>query len=103
MIVDDLNVGGTAWGPREANAVLVVDTDAVLPRAFASKRLQAVAGKRSEIGQALRNFQAIQPRLRLPRETGKLPDMFPSGEALGSPVAVADDHIEKTTRKLRFT
>jgi hypothetical protein len=66
----------------------------------ASSRLP---GKRSEIGKALRSLQPVQPHLRLSRETGKLPDMFPNGEALGSPVPEADDHIEKTTQKLCLT
>src|SRR6266566_168323 len=73
-----------------------LDLDAVLPRSVAFKRLQSVARKRSEVGQALSGLQPVEPYFRLSHETGKLPDSFPGGEASGSPVAEACDHARET-------
>src|SRR5260370_36132198 len=97
MIVDNLDIDRArrARWPLEADPPLVVDADAVLPRAVAFKRLQPVAGKCSDVGQALRGLQAIEPRFRLPGEAGQLPHTFPGGEAVGSPVPVADASVRK--------
>jgi hypothetical protein len=105
VIIDNLDMNGARRAERlfETNPPLVVDADAVLTRAVASERLQPVARKRSEVGQALAGVQPIQPCLRLPGEAGKLPDMFTSSKALGYPVAEADDHVKKPIRKLRLT
>jgi hypothetical protein len=43
VVVDQFDVPGTAGTPREADAPLVVDADAVLPAAAARELLQAVA------------------------------------------------------------
>jgi len=45
VVVDDFDVLGVAALPAEADAVLVVDADAVLPLAVARQFLQSVAGR----------------------------------------------------------
>lgn len=51
MIVHNLHIVGISIAPDEADAVLIVDPDAVLATAVTSKRLQAVSRERCEIAQ----------------------------------------------------
>jgi hypothetical protein len=44
MVVDDFHVAGIALPPHEADAILIVDPDAVLALALAVQRLQPVSG-----------------------------------------------------------
>src|SRR5262249_1785526 len=46
MIVDDLDIVGVAVTPAEADAPLVVDSDAVLPFAIPGEPLQPITGWR---------------------------------------------------------
>jgi hypothetical protein len=49
MIVDDLDIMGVAVTPSEANAPLVVDSDAVLPFAIPGEPLQPITGWRPQV------------------------------------------------------
>src|SRR5258708_2498923 len=51
MIIDNLNVVGVSLFPSKADPVLIVDPDAVLARAVALERLQAVSGRDQKIGE----------------------------------------------------
>ncbi len=53
MIVGDFDLVCVAVAPHEADPVLIVDPDAVLPCALTLKRLQAITGKKSKIGKHL--------------------------------------------------
>ena len=53
MIVDEFDVAGAASTPGEADAPLVVDTDAVLPGAAAGQLLQPVARGHPQVVDAL--------------------------------------------------
>jgi hypothetical protein len=59
MVVDDLNMFGTGIGPAEADAVLIVDPDRVLPGPIALELLEAQAWKRERL-QGHGRVQAIQ-------------------------------------------
>lgn len=49
MIVHDLDALGTPLGPSEANAVLVVDPNGVLPGSIPLEFLQSQPGKRKRV------------------------------------------------------
>ncbi len=49
MIIDNLYVGGVAFCPTKTDAPLVVDANAVLPLTITLQRLQAIAGRNSQI------------------------------------------------------
>ena len=57
VIVDDLNLVSVTFGPNETEAPLVVDANAVLPLAIATKLLQMVARRHPQVMQGLRVVQ----------------------------------------------
>ena len=61
MVVGNLHVAGVSILPDETDAVLVVDSDAVLPLPRAFQGFQAVAGNRSQIAQSSRLVQMYEP------------------------------------------
>src|SRR5271166_5425826 len=60
VIVGDLYVVRIALAPREADAVLVIDANAVLPFAIASEPLQSVAGRQRQVAQRSSRVQHLQ-------------------------------------------
>ena len=59
MVVHDFHVGRVAVCPREADAVPIVDANAVLALPVAFERFQVVAGKG---GQVLQGFRFVERR-----------------------------------------
>jgi len=57
VIVDDFHLDGAIRGPHEADAELIVDSDAVLALALAAQRLQPITGRRPEVAQFDRAVQ----------------------------------------------
>jgi hypothetical protein len=57
MVVDDFHVEGVALPPHEADAILIIDPDAVLALALALQRLQPVSGRHAQIIQRHRGMQ----------------------------------------------
>jgi hypothetical protein len=49
MVVDDFHVVGVAISPLEADAILIIDSDAVLTFALAVQSLQPVSGRYTQI------------------------------------------------------
>jgi len=49
MVVDDFHVVGVALPPHEADAILIIDPDAVLALALAVQRFQPVSGRHTQI------------------------------------------------------
>ncbi len=45
MVVHDFHIVGVAVPPHEADAILIIDPDAVLALALAVQRLQPVSGR----------------------------------------------------------
>jgi hypothetical protein len=54
MIIGDLNVKSIAFLPSKANAILIVDSDAILARAIALQRLKPVRRRRREVSKFFR-------------------------------------------------
>jgi hypothetical protein len=57
MVVDDFHVVGFTLPPHEADAILIIDPDAVLALALAVQRLQPVSGRHPQIIQRHRGMQ----------------------------------------------
>ncbi len=57
MIICDLNVMRSVRFPHEADAILIVDANAVLSPAIAAEPLQPVSRRDPEIGQCPRSVQ----------------------------------------------
>ena len=57
MIVDDFHVVGFALPPHEADAILIIDPDAVLVLALAVQQLQPVSRRHPQIIQRHRGMQ----------------------------------------------
>ena len=57
MVVDDFHVVGFALPPHEADAILIIDPDAVPALALAVQRLQHVSGRHAQIIQRHRCMQ----------------------------------------------
>jgi hypothetical protein len=49
MVVYDFHIVGVAVPPHEANAILIIDSDAVLALALAVQSLQPVSGRHTQI------------------------------------------------------
>jgi hypothetical protein len=93
VVVDDLDIGGPSDSPREADAPLLIDSDAVLAFPVASQFLQPVPGRDPEV---VEQFSGIEHR-QLPqcRPAGGVvePSMsLPSPDALGLLVGEGDQH-----------
>jgi hypothetical protein len=60
MVIDDFDQLGAAVPPNKADASLIVDPDAVLSSAVASKGFQPVAGWGAEIGELVCRVEHIE-------------------------------------------
>jgi hypothetical protein len=77
MVIGDLYIMGIAISPREANAELIIDPNAVLPFPIVVQLFQSVAG---------RNSQILQVNRRI--ERGKFPLGYISQTRRGHPLAL---------------
>lgn len=83
MVVHNLDIQGVRASPAEANAPLVVDTNAVLPFAIAAKDLQTIARNSSEIGEGGRRLDVVQLPLCTRSNTLKFPAELAAEHLLG--------------------
>src|SRR5690242_4792908 len=97
MVVRDLDVDRArgARRPLEANPPLVIDADAVLTGAVALESFQSVPTDCGEVPKARRRVETIETHLGLSCETGKLLDVFASGETGGFSIPVTHNHWDK--------
>jgi len=83
MVVHDLDADRSLGGPEEADPVLIVDPDAMLPRPVARQGLKAIAGGHPEVLQPVRRVELFKlPRCDVP----DLPRTTPPGGLGSSPV-----------------
>jgi hypothetical protein len=90
VIIDDFDVLGPGLGPPEADAVLIVDPDRMLPGAIPLQLLEAEPGKREgtegdarvQAVQPLRTFLVQAPRKR----PAGGPGVFAVEDILGAPI-----------------
>src|SRR5665648_862578 len=101
VIVHDLDVFGTGCRPAEADAVLVVDADAVLAGAGALERLEPVAGRDAQVVEASGDLQLAQPAARDRLEVHEASDPPTTGQRLRIRVLERDDHEAVSYTHLR--
>ena len=76
----------------EANAVLVVDPDAVLPFAVAAQRFQTIARRDKKISNCLRGVQRSQTPQGHRSDVGELFDALPPEKTFSLLASEAPDH-----------
>ena len=93
MIVDDLDVVRVGSEPAEADAPLIVDSDAVLASPVSGELLKAIRGRDAEVEEAGRGIKhdefAKGNSLKVRRHSA---NPLPFEKALGVGVAKAADH-----------
>jgi len=95
MVVDNLHVVCVPDAPAEADAPLIVDTNAVLTCPGASEFLETIARRDSEVCQPFRCVQDQEPAERSTLNLARKPsDRLATKESLGVTVAEALDHRE---------
>jgi hypothetical protein len=68
VVVYDLDLIGTLIGPDEADPILVVDPDAVLPSTVARERFQSIPGRNAEIVEPHNRVEILELALGDPPE-----------------------------------
>ena len=92
MVVDDLDILGTCSSPREADAITIVDPNAVLTRPVADKRFESVAWRNAEVVQRPGDLKLskLSQGYTLEACESRSPDS--SGKTLGVLVGKRHDH-----------
>jgi hypothetical protein len=93
MIVYDLDVVSIPVFPDEADAILIVDADAVLSLAVPLERFKVVDRNCREVAESGCDVQFPKPPLRRALAGLKLRHMPSLGKSLGVLVAKALDHM----------
>ena len=84
---------GVPVTPDEADAILIVDPDAVLALPIASKRLKAIAWKDGQITKLACRVQLLELALRHPRHVLQATASLPREEPLSFAVSERPDHL----------
>jgi hypothetical protein len=94
MVIHDLDIlrSSGPTRPAEANSPLIVDANAVLAGSIAPQRFQAIASQRSQVIEAGRGVQDLEPFRGLARKTPKREHPIASCERSGTLVSVAKYH-----------
>ena len=98
VVVDDLDVGGPARGPGEADPELVVDSDRVLAGSVAGQLLQAVARRYAQITERAGRVEEPELLLRGPLNVGG-----PTGRRVGGARPSLCSHRRRTGWPLPHT
>lgn len=93
MVVNDLHLLWSSFGPHEADTPLVIDPDAVLPGSVALQRLEPVSRRNAEIVKHLRGSHLTKlPQCNRMNPRIDRPHAFASPQSLGVLVAERPDH-----------
>jgi len=104
VVVDEFDIFGTSFGPRETDSPLIVDPDAVLPDPITSQRLQPVARRHAE-----RVEEASRMDLGQLPDRGLLDARIDRGNLLATPqplrrlVSERPDHVATIYRSALIT
>lgn len=93
MVVHHLDLLRVAVLPDEADPILVVDPNAVLPLPIAGKSLKVIARERAEVVEALGGVQLRQLPLRNPGNGSEPPRRVSLKQGLGVSVPEGPDHL----------
>jgi hypothetical protein len=88
----DFDVFGIAVSPSKADAVLVVDPDAMLPFPVAAQRFQSIARRNQEIGESVRTVENNESSERHGSDGGKFLHPLAIEEPLGLPASETPNH-----------
>lgn len=100
MVVHDLDALGASSSPAKANAILIVDADAVLARTIAFEHLEAVSRRDPQVVEPTgdRELPELPPRDRLDSdETLHSPS---AGEGFRVGIPVRGDHVGIVTLRV---
>ena len=103
MIVGYLDFDGTGVGPIEANAIPVVDANAVLPVSIPGQSLQAIAGRHAEITQDCGGIELVQlalghtPNVRR-TDPPRSSSVTPVEDVLGAAILERNNHDDMVAR-----
>jgi hypothetical protein len=101
MVVRDLDLERIPGVPPEADAPLVVDSDAVLPGAVSDEPLEAVAGWHAQVREVHGRVQLAQLAERHPLDARReTPCRLSLEEPSGFPVPKAPNHVIIVTRRV---
>ena len=101
MVVDDLDVGRSVGGPSEADAVLIVDPDAVLPFPVAGQGFESVPWRHSEVVNHIGRIEHQELLQRSVAEVGAvLFDPTPAEQLLRVLVSERLDHRSIVARNV---
>lgn len=103
MIVHNLHVVGVSIPPDEADAVLVIDPDAVLPAAVTRQRLQAIARKRRKIAKFSGRVELLQFSPRHASNLLQAAAESAAEQSLGFGVFERPDHAISRYNATRYT
>jgi hypothetical protein len=74
VIIHDLDIFGASVRPTKTHAELIIDTDAMLPRAIAFQGFQSISWRHPQILQPARDVQLPQLTSRYRRDAREPPD-----------------------------
>ena len=99
VVVDNLNVEGFGFsvGPLEADTILVVDTNAVLPGAITLEGFQPVSSLRAQVFKGRGRLQCDQASSCLPCDTRQRAYMLPSRQSFGAAITILWRHSCSST------
>ena len=92
IVFGNFDMFGTSLPPREADAVLIIDSDAVLVLPVAVQPFQAIARRNQQIVQSTSTVKGNQPAKRDRRDGVELFDPFPLEKALSLRTPETPDH-----------
>ena len=92
MVIHNLNLLRVSILPREADAVLVIDPDAVLPAPVSTKGLEVVARERSQVVEPCRGVQLHELALSDTGDAPKSAGRMTPEERFGVSMPEGPDH-----------
>jgi hypothetical protein len=98
VVVHDLDVLRFAVLPHEADSILVIDPDAVLPPPITAKGLEVIARKRAQVVESLGRVQLRQLALSDPGNVPEPPRRVTLEQRLGISVPEGPDHLLRVLR-----
>ena len=92
MVIHDLHLMSIAIAPNEANAILVVDSNAVLASPVAAQGFESVAREGPQVFQPMCGMKLPQFPLRHPGDAPESPRGLAEKEGLRVPIPKRPDH-----------
>jgi hypothetical protein len=93
VIIDNLDVVRITVTPNKADAILIIDANAVLTLATSTESLKAIAGKNAKVVELMRGLQLRQLPLDYPSDLLKPLGALTIKESFGFLAAERTDHM----------